>query len=154
MRKILLYTLFHILALHIQAEEKKLHIIQKSGNHVSMPIADQPKITFESGVMYVGSESFLVSNVVKYLVGTDEILLAVKDVAKDALRIDANDAANGKVQIENYKGQAIKVYGTNGVEMPCKVTVSGTSAMVDYSTLPTGIYILSVGKENIKIQKR
>lgn len=154
MKKTLLYTLFIFFALHIRAEVQKLHIIQKSGNHVSMPIAEQPKIVFESGVMYVGNETFLVSNVSKYLVGTDEILLAVKEVTKDGLHIDANDAANGKVQIENYKGQAIKVYGTNGVEMPCKVTVSGTSAMVDYSALPTGIYVLSVGKENIKIQKR
>lgn len=142
------------LALKVNAEEQKLHIIQKSGNHVSIPIADQPKIVFESGVMYVGNETFLVSNVSKYLVGTDEILLAVKEATKDGLRIDANDAANGKVQIENYNGQTIKVYGTNGVEMPCKVTVSGTSASVDYSTVPTGIYVLSVGKENIKIQKR
>lgn len=154
MKQTLLFIFLIFLALHIQAEEKKLHIIQKSGSCVSIPIEEQPKIMFESGVMYVGNESFLVGNVSKYLVGTDEILLAVKDVAKDGLHIDANDAANGKVQIENYKGQTIKMYGTNGVEMPCKVTVDGTSAMVDYSALPTGIYVFSVGKENIKIQKR
>lgn len=153
MRKISLYIMFFCFASYVHAEEHKLHIIQQSGNHVSIPIADQPKIVFENGVMYVGSESFLVSNVVKYIIGSDEVL-AVKDAVKDGLRIDVNDAANGKVLIENYNGQTIKVYGTNGVEMPCKVTVSGTSAMADYSTLPTGIYVLSVGKENIKIQKR
>lgn len=154
MRKTLLYIFFIFFAQHVHAEEKKLHIIQKSGNHISIPIADQPKIVFESGVMYVGNETFLVSNVSKYLVGTEEILLAVKEVAQDGLRIDANDAANGNVQIENYKGETIKVYGTNGLEMPYRVKVSGTSVMVNYSALPTGTYILSVGKENIKIQKR
>lgn len=153
MRKTLLFIFFIFLALNIQAEELKLHIIQQSGNHVSIPIADQPKIVFENGVMYVGSESFLVSNVVKYIIGSDEVL-AVKDAVKDGLRIDANDAANGKVQIENYKGQTIKMYGTNGMEMPCKITISETSARVEYSALPKGIYILSVGDENIKIQVR
>lgn len=151
--KITLLFAICTLTQQVYAQEQKLHIIQQSGNHVSIPIANQPKIVFENGVMYVGSESFLVSNVVKYIIGSDEAL-AVKDTVKDGLHIDANDAANGKVLIENYNGQTIKVYGTNGVEMPCKVTVSGTSAMVDYSTLPTGIYVLYVGKENIKIQKR
>lgn len=153
MRKTLLYF-FAFLTLHIQAEEKKLHVIQKTGNHISIPIANQPKIVFESGVMYVGNETFLASNVSKYLVGTDEILLTVKDVAKDGLRIDANDAANGKVQIENYQGQPIKMYDTSGMEIPCKMAESGTSVILDYSSLPTGTYVLSVGKENIKIQKR
>lgn len=150
MRKTLLFIFFIFLALNIQAEEQKLHIIQQSGNYVSIPTASQPKIVFENGVMYVGSESFLVSNVVKYIIGPDNVV-TVKEVYKDGLRIDA---ANGKVQIENYKGQTIKMYGTNGMEMPCKITISETSARVEYSALPKGIYILSVGDENIKIQVR
>lgn len=154
MKKILFCLLFIHFAPNMQAEVQKLHIIQKSGNYVSIPIIEQPKIVFDSGVMYIGNESFLVSNVVKYIVGTDENILGLKNVFKDGLRIDVISVENGNAQIENYKGQTIKLYGTNGVEMPCKVVVDGTSAKVDYSTLPQGIYVLSVGNETIKIQVR
>lgn len=139
--------------LNIYAETKKLHIIQKSGNYVSIPIADQPKILFEDGVMRVGTEDFLVSNVSKYLIGTDE-MLGINGVKEDNLHIDANDAVNGKVSIGNYSGQVVKMYSNNGMEMPCDVKVTSDHAVVDYSSLPAGVYILSIGKETIKIQKR
>lgn len=137
----------------VSAEEQKLHIILKSGNLISMPIAEQPKIVFEDGVMYVGSETLLASNVSKYIIGMEEAL-TIDAVNENGLRIDADDAANGKVHIENYRGQAIRMFDANGVVMPCKVTVSDTSARVDFSTFPRGIYILSVSDESIKVQKR
>lgn len=139
--------------LNIYAETKKLHIIQKSGNYVSLPIADQPKILFEDGVMRVGTEDFLVSNVSKYLIGTDEVL-GINGVKENNLHIDANDIVNGKVNIDNYSGQAIKMYSSNGMEVSCNVSVISNHVVVDYSSLPAGVYILSIGKETIKIQKR
>lgn len=148
------FLLLFFISTSLYAEEQKLHVLLKSGNHVSIPIADQPKIVFENGVMSVGKEDFLVSNVVKYIIGTDEVLTSVNTYSSDAISIDANDAANGNVRINNYSGQAIKMYSANGTEVPCKVSINATTAKVDYSSLPTGIYILNVGKENIKIQKR
>lgn len=152
MKKLLLYILL-ALALHANADTPKLHIIQKSGNHVSISIADQPKIMFTDGVMSVGTEDFLVSNVSKYLIGTDEVL-GVNGVKDDNLHIDANDAANGKVSIDNYSGQVIRMYSSNGMEVQCNVKVTANRAVLDYSSLPAGVYILSIGKETIKIQKR
>lgn len=152
--KIKIFFAICILALQVRAQERFLHIILKSGSYVSLPVADQPMIVFDKGVMYVGSESFLVSNVSKYIVGTEDDVTGVDKAAKDGLRIDASDAANGKVQIENYNGQEIRMYDASGVEVPCKVTAKGSTAMVDYTALPIGIYLLSVGDETIKIQKR
>lgn len=154
MVKIINTVLFCLFALYSHAQEQKLHISLKSGNHVSISIADQPKIVFENGVMSVGKEDFLVSNVVKYVIGSDEVLTSVNTYFSDVFTIDANDAANGNVLINNYSGQAIKMYSANGTEVPCKVSINAATAKVDYSSLPTGIYILNVGKENIKIQKR
>lgn len=139
--------------LNCYAEDQKLHIIQKSGNHISIPTTEKTKILFEDGVMRVGTEDFLVSNVSKYLIGTDE-MLGINGVKEDNLHIDANDAVNGKVSIDNYSGQSIKMHSSNGMEVPCNVSVISNHAVVDYSSLPAGVYILSIGKETIKIQKR
>lgn len=149
----LLIFLFLTFALDVNAIPDKIHIIQKSGNHVSLSIADQPKILFTDGVMSVGTEEFLVSNVSKYLIGTDEVL-GINGVKKDNLHINANDAVNGKVIIDNYSGQAVKMYSSNGMEVACKIKIVSNTAVVDYSSLPTGVYVLSIGKENIKVQKR
>lgn len=149
----LLLCMLCFCTLNIHAENQKLHIIQKSGNHVSISISDQPKILFKDGVMSVGTEEFLVCNVSKYLIGTDE-MIGVDRVKDDNMHIDANDAVNGKVSVENYSGQLIKMYSNNGMEMPCDVKISSNHAIIDYSALPTGVYILSIGKETIKIQKR
>lgn len=153
LRKVL-FLLFSFFAIYTHAQEQKVHIILKSGNHVSIPIADQPKIVFDNGVMSVGKEDFLVSNVMKYIIGTDEELSAIDNAYFDVICIDAKDAANGTVLISNYNGHQIKMYSANGMEVPCKVSINAATAKVDYSSLPTGIYILNVGKENIKIQKR
>lgn len=151
--KVLSTFLFSLLVYNSYAESQKLHIIQKSGNHVSIPIAEQPKILFEDGVMRVGTEDFLVSNVSKYLIGTDE-MLGIKGVQENNLHIDANDAVNGKVRIGNYNGQVVKMFSSDGIEVACDVKVASNHAVIDYSSLPAGVYILSIGKETIKIQKR
>lgn len=153
MKSIIITFLLGLFAIQAKAEDQKLHIIQKSGNHVSISIAGQPKITFEDGVMRVGTEDFLVSNVSKYLIGTDDVL-GIDGVKENKLHIDANNAVNGKVSIDNYSGQLIKMYSSNGMEVACDVKVTSNNAIIDYSSLPAGVYILSIGKETIKIQKR
>lgn len=153
MKSLIIIFLLGLFAIQTKAEDQKLHIIQKSGNYVSIPISNQPKIEFSDGVMRVGTENFLVSNVSKYLIGTNEVL-GINGVKENNLHIDANDAVNGKVGIDNYSGQAIKMYSSNGMEMPSDIKVASNHAVVDYSSLPAGVYILSIGKETIKIQKR
>lgn len=152
MRKLLLIILL-ALPFHANAQEHKLHIIMKSGSHVSIPIAEQPKISFSNGVISVGSEDFQVSNVSKYLFGTDEVL-GVNAVARGEILINADDANRGNVSIINYKGEMVKLYAANGIELPVKVTVTGNEAKVDYTNQPAGIYILSVGEETIKFKKQ
>lgn len=153
MKSIIITFLLGLFAIQTNAEEHKLHIFQKSGNHVSITIKDRPKITFEDGVMRIGTEDFLVSNVSKYLIGTDDVL-GIDGVKENKLHIDANNAVNGKVSIDNYSGQLIKMYSSNGMEVSCDVKVTNSHAIIDYSSLPAGVYILSIGKETIKIQKR
>lgn len=151
MRTIAIIIFFFAFRLH--AAEQKLHIILKTGNYVSLSIESQPKIVFEDGVMYVGNETFLVSNVSKYLVGDEEVL-SIDNVSTDDMRIKLTDAEDGTIHIENYSGQTIKMYAVNGMEVPCKISILGGQAVVDFSALPNNPYILTVGNETFKIQKR
>lgn len=153
MKNSVILLILVLFAIQTHAEEPRLHIFLKSGNKVCISIADQPKIQFEDGVMYVGSETFLVSNVSKYQIGTDESV-SVGEIAAGGMMIDASQAAQGLVRIANYKGEEVKMYSAGGVEVPCDVATTSSSAVINFSASPAGVYVLSVGNENFKIQKQ
>lgn len=150
------YFLFVALCLFItvHAQNTFLNIHLKTGTFISIPVENTPKITFEDGMIMIGTESIQVSNVLKYTLGTN-MEDGMDNVAADnALQIDAKDIDKGIIVADHYNGQDVRLYNTNGVEFTFRKTVNDRQLIADISALPAGIYLLSVGKETIKIQKR
>lgn len=150
--RVIICMLLQLCIFQAKADEQMLHVILKTGNHISLSVAEQPKIVFENGVMSVGNEDILACNVLKYVIGTDD-LLSINDHAKEILFIDGNEVVHGYVRVCNYNGQKVRIYSPDGIEMPCRVIISDDEARIDYSWLPAGTYILCVGEDKFKIQK-
>lgn len=102
----------------------------------------------------IGTESVQVSNVAKYTFGPNMEDGIDNVVADNTLQIDAKDIDKGIIVAENYDGQDVRLYNTNGVELPIRKTVNDKHLIVDMSSLTKGVYLLVIGSETIKIQKR
>lgn len=152
-KRAILAILFTFSLSFVNADEQKLHIILKSGNYISIPIIDKPKIMFDDGIMYVGNDNLLAGNVAKYIIGTEEVL-DVNGSFDRKLQIDASNASEGKVTMVNFCNEAVRLYSPSGIVMPVEVKRNDNTASIDFSSLPAGVYILCIGKEELKIQKQ
>lgn len=123
----------------------------KSGQSVSIELTEMPKITFEEGVMAIGTENFLVSNVSKYTFDNGSVGI---EIESNDLGIDLRHAAEGYITLGNSNSKPVVLYDLRGVQMPIKTTAEENRTKLDFSALPSGTYIMSVGNEHIKIQKR
>ena len=53
------------------------------------------------------------------------------------------------------KGKTVKLFSTSGIELPIKSKYIGNGMLsIDLSGYASGVYMLSVGKESIKIRKK
>ena len=123
----------------------------KSGQNVSIELTEMPKITFDEGIMAIGTENFLVSNVSKYTFDNGSVGI---EIESNDLGIDLRHAAEGYITLGNSDSKAVVIYNISGVQMPIKITAKENRTKLDFSALPSGTYIMSVGNEHIKIQKR
>lgn len=150
--KAILLTMVVLFVSCIYADNSHLILSLKSGRLITLDISDAPKITFKGGVMQVGSEQLLVSNISKYWFGSSANGI---EQAKQSLDVDAREASKGIVTINGYDGrEALALYKPDGVQMPINVTVNNRCAKVEFSALPAGVYILMLGEESLKIFKR
>lgn len=110
-----------------------------TGTRVSIPVSEQPKISFEDNVIVVGGVSYQMDNVQKWMVGDPE-KVGIEDVITVTPKI---------------KGTKAKVFNTAGVEVPAGVKADSNGRLqVDLKGLPTGVYVIQVGTESLKVTKR
>lgn len=126
-------------SMYAEANEKSLLILLKSNIRISIPITEQPKITFDGTIMSVGESDYQIDNVQKWMVVAQEAV-GIEDVI---------------VITPQEKGAKAKVYNAAGVEMPVSVQLDSNGRIqCDLRTLTAGVYVIQIGKETIKVTKR
>jgi hypothetical protein len=153
MKKIVFIIICICATLNTAAAEKSMYVYLKNGDVVTFSISDLPKITFDDGVMTVGTELFQVSNVSKYTIGTetDDVI----SIDAGDLKVDARRALDGYVTISNLGKQEIKLFDLSGKEIQFKMkNENENDVVIDFNDHSAGTYILNIGTESIKLLKK
>lgn len=130
----------------ILGENKQFLVVElKSGIHITLPITERPKITFDGTMMSIGNGDYQIENVRKWMVGDPEEIAQSVEIVKTQDAIRYND---GVLIVGADKN--VHICNAAGVEMP----VSVRNGQVDMRALPADIYLIRVGKETLKIRKK
>ena len=120
----------------------------KSGIQISIPIAEQPKITFNGNVMRIGDGDYQIENVRKWMIGDPELVTVEGVKSEDGILF-----RDGILSVNKTKD--VHIYNTAGMKMSFEAKSSDDGKLcIDFSAWPQDIYIIKVGNETIKIRKR
>lgn len=135
-----------------QTEEKDCIVVHFSDDFFAVfPITDNPKITFDEGVVQILTERYQLMNVRKYTFDNTGNV-GIEDVVDNSGLTFSKD---GNVLILSPKGKSVKLFSTSGIELPIKSRNIGNGMLsIDLSGYASGVYMLSVGNESIKIRKK
>lgn len=152
-KELFILSLLFILIQGVSSKEYTYLVLHfKSGNSAIYPIEQQPKITFSEGAVSIDTERFLFSNISKYTFenatysGIEEIESNghVMKMENDALYVQATSAS-----------MPFRLFQVDGMEIPVKVESAGEYLVkIDLAGLKSGVYILQMGSEAIKIKKK
>lgn len=123
-------------------------VYDKNDNVSIIPIKEASEISFDGNIISIGSYSFNMDLLKKYMFG-DSSQLGVQDIDGDipGLIIDPN----GMVSFDGSMSDAsVEVWNVTGVPQAFKR--SGNT--IDFSNLPPDVYIVKIGDVSIKILKR
>lgn len=104
--------------------------------------------------MYISTQSYQVANVQKYFF-TDDVT-AIADVKSDSKSGTIMVLDGGDIAINLKDASApVKLCNVKGVAVDVKYTITnGNLLTVDMSALQPDVYVLSIGKESIKLLKK
>lgn len=126
-------------SMYAETREQSLLLLLKSGTKICIPITEQPKIVFEENVITVGGVSYQLDNVQKWMVGDPESV-GIEDIV---------------TVTPHEKGAKAKVFNAAGVEMPIEIKTDQQGRLqCDLKNLPTGVYVIQVGKETFKVSRK
>ena len=135
-----------------QTDDKDCIVVHFSDDFFAVfPITDNPKITFDEGVVQILTERYLLMNVRKYTFDNTGNV-GIKDVVDNSGLAFSQD---GNVITLLPKGKTVKLFSTSGIELPIKAKNNGNGMLsIDLSGYVSGVYMLSVGNESKKIKKK
>ncbi len=142
---ILFLGLFMARSIFAETGKRDLVVLLKSGTMISLPLSEQPKITFDGTVMHVGDGDYQITNVRKWLVGNlEEIVENSMPNVQSENRIVYRD---GMLTVGNHTD--VHVYNAAGMEMPVRLK----NGQVNLSAWPRDVYLVKIGAETFKIRK-
>ena len=118
-----------------------------AGGTKIIPVEDAGEITFSGSQMNIGLLAFPLSDIVSY--EFSEKSLAIEEIEGD-LRGIAIDP-RGYIDFSMYgEGSPVDVYGIDGIEHPFTLK----DKVIDITHLPSGIYLIRIGKTSFRVLKK
>ena len=140
----------------VAAADKLLVIEAVDGGKTVFALSAYPELSFSGQTMLLNvgtqSHSFEIANVAQYYFENDVTAIDGLESVKLRLRYTGSD----KVIVEGISADAdVRLYSTNGTLINGSVATANGHAAISLSSLPKGIYIISVNKkQNIKIHNK
>ena len=158
-KQILLTLLLAMSASGLWAEgngEQTLVVWLKNGSQVRYLLSDEPKTTFEDGVLYLNTNkvsiSYHLSNVLRYTFEGDMPSVGIDQLRPGEVLVSQSDNA------VTFKGLAdgtpVQVYSVDGKLLGTQTARKGAVTEVSLAAMPTGTYILKVKDQTIKFYKK
>lgn len=107
-----------------------------------------PVMRFVDGKMTVNTDTYAFSNIKNFFISEEDDPTAIEEVKPVASRFDGNTL------VVEGEAKAVKVYGTDGKRVDAPVVQLDGHVSVDMSGLRKGTYIINIGKDSVKVQKK
>ncbi len=148
MKRILLVMILAFGWLSSYAALDCVAVYDKNDEVSIIPINDASEISFEGNVIYIGSYSFNMELLKRY-VFADSGTLGIEEIDGDipGLKIDPRGVITFDGKMSNV---TVEVWNIGGVAQ----TFVRNENTVDISRLPSDVYIVKIGQSTIKILKR
>lgn len=103
----------------------------------------------DEGTLTINADSYEVSGIKNFYISQtdDPSAVATPQTARPTL-------AGGLFSVHAAAGTAVAVFNLVGTRQDIPVTQQGNTVTLDLHALPRGIYIIKVGKESFKINKK
>ena len=155
-KKALTLLLLSCGALYANAEVKYMTVEQKTGEKYGFLLEDNPIITYSDGNLVVNGNaetSYAISSVKDYhFTEKDETATCLERIDANELRILNIDKRT--IRVENAPASApIQIVGANGIVWMATTTDKAGTATIQLP-LQKGVYILSVGKQSLKLIRK
>lgn len=156
---LLLFAFLFEVSIYCNAQNKVPGIIVElsNGQKVEYRLVDKPKMVYDGTKITLTAEGVMVeytpSELKKVMTGEVENVSSGVDeipVVQGDIRVDA-----GFIRLSGFvAGEAVRIYSVGGGQRAsCRISDDG-SLIVPISSLPSGISIINVNKQSIKITRR
>lgn len=140
-----------------QAMVQGIIVELSSGEKLEYRLADHPKMVFDGQTVELTADgislSYTPSEIAKVTIGeVDDVSSGIKEMESSSGEISVN---SGFVRFSGFlPNEPVRVYSMDGIIRATYHTLSDGSLVVPLSNLPSGISIIKVNKETIKITRR
>lgn len=148
------------LAAHADNPQYMVITMSNGSGNMYLPLTDNPTLLVQGDLLEVQTSElsigYINKNAVKHITYSDvaEELGIDAVLSKGSVNVDPR-VTHATVTITGLQDAAsISLYNTGGANCNPAIKRLDTSATVDMSALPRGVYILKVNKESFKIVKK
>jgi hypothetical protein len=153
-RIFLIFLLFIVPAIKVKAQSTpSLVVWQKNGEKVIYELYDLPETTFEDDKLVIKTNRttvyYLLENVIRYTYqGLESIVDQIPNIRSVSINRNSDAITFGNLP----QGSIISLCAANGMVLENYIA-NGKPLTISIASRPSGVYILNVGKESIKMLK-
>lgn len=126
-----------------------LQLWLKTGEQVSFPLATEPVITIEEGVMTVDTESYRFEEVSKYTFEASPALAITTPQSDGGEGLQIN---NGELRINGVNAPTdIRLYDISGMDLHPQTVTKDNTVTIKTAGLAAGAYVLTINGNSHKI---
>ena len=151
-----LLMLFAMMEGHAQSDTQHLVVWQKGGQKVYFDLAEEPRTTFENGLLVITTNTvqttYQLSNIIRYTYEGHIPHIGPTGInSRDVVFRQGNDqmAFDGLPD-----GTTIELYSVDGKMLSTQRADSGQTTVVSLADQPAGTYIVKVNDTTFKFMKR
>lgn len=137
----------------LNAQSQTLVLWHSDGTTTDVELFTQPNVQFKDNKVYVTSSVASLEYDEK-----DVVRFTYKGKNTDIVSPSLNSnyyQENGQIVFHNIKStDKVSLYKTNGILVPVRFIIHDNSATLSLSSIPSGIYLLSVNGRTSKFTKR
>lgn len=128
----------------------------KDGTRQTFMLSSRPNVAFESNRFVISQEAsnveFSCENVVRFSFA-DNNSSDIKGLRQEGLLVSYTDPQHVVIYGVNAKSK-VSVTNMDGKVQPCKTNRKNNGLSVSLESLPKGVYVISVDKQNFKIIRK
>lgn len=143
---------------HADGEKSMVINMMNQNDNIYILLENDPTINVHGDLLEVQSENYTIANINKNAVREiryeEVILSAVENLMAEEVNVTPK-VTHDYVYIKGLSGNTqIRLFNLNGEKYTMGIRHYGNEAVVDMSTLVSGVYLLEINQQSFKITKK